>query len=74
MDLLGLNSTAPTANSTGNSTGVLLDILGDLGGESSTDVPSFNAGGAPGSAPSGTSLPGLDAPVGSGVPEDNFNK
>ena len=43
IDLLGLSSPTQPSNSVGNSTaggmGLLIDVLGDLAGESSTDVP-----------------------------------
>ena len=60
----------------GSSTGVLIDVLGDLGGESTTDptndLSTLNRGGG-GGLGGGLGL-GLESIVGSGVPEDNFNK
>ncbi len=43
-DLLGLNSapSAPVNNEVNNTTGTLIDVLGGLGGESSTDPISNN--------------------------------
>jgi len=48
------------------SSGVLIDVLGDLGGESSTDRPT----GGKSVAPSGE----LDLIAGGSLPEDNFQK
>jgi len=72
-DLLGLNSAPTSAPTTTNGTGTLLDIMGDLGGESTTD-PSDNGlnnssglGGLAFSMPSAedsynnSELPGADA-------------
>ena len=60
----------------GNTTGVLIDVLGDLGGESTTDPTNdftSTGGGGGGVGLGGVGL-GLESIVGSGVPEDNFNK
>ena len=67
-----------TLNSTRtNTTGVLIDVLGGLGGESSTDpvndLASTGGGGGGGGGLGGLGL-GLGDSIGSGVPEDNFNK
>ncbi len=83
----------PAANSVGRpvgggGTGVLIDVLGDLGGESTTDPNDpYAAGGgggglgtlldvgggrSAGGGGAGVGLPGIDGS--SGVPEDNFNK
>ena len=60
---------------------MLIDVLGDLGGESTTDpgndLSSFSRGGGGGGGSGGLGGGlglGLDSVVGSGVPEDNFNK
>ncbi len=79
LNSLTLNNT-PAGG--GNVTGVLIDVLGDLGGESTNDPTattneySSSSGGMGrlgGGGGGGLGL-GLESIVGSGVPEDNFNK
>ena len=57
---------------------MLIDVLGDLGGESTTDptndLSAFNRGGGGSGGLGGGLGVGLESIVGSGVPEDNFNK
>lgn len=61
-------------NAGGNTTGVLIDVLGDLGGESTTDPTNDITSGGGGSGGLGGLGLGIESMVGSGVPEDNFNK